>query len=85
LLRMAYQAQEAGGSATCTLNAADEVAVAAFLEGQISFPGISEVIAETLEKLPVRTAHSIEEVLEIDQESRAVARQCVRQRAAVQA
>ena len=41
LLKLAYEAQETGGSATCTLNAADEVAVEAFLAGRISFPGIA--------------------------------------------
>ena len=74
LLKLAYQAQETGGSATCTLNAADEVAVEAFLAGRISFPGIAALIAETLERVPVREAGSVGEVLEIDRESRAVAR-----------
>jgi 1-deoxy-D-xylulose-5-phosphate reductoisomerase len=74
LLKLAYEAQEAGGSATCTLNAADEVAVEAFLAGRISFPGIAALIAETLQRVPVREARSVGEVLEIDRESRAVAR-----------
>jgi 1-deoxy-D-xylulose-5-phosphate reductoisomerase len=74
LLALAYRAQETGGSATCTLNAADEVAVEAFLEERISFPGISEVVERTLEKVPVRQPGSVAEVLEIDEESRAVAR-----------
>jgi len=74
LLKMAYQAQEAGGSATCTLNAADEVAVGAFLAGRISYPGIAATIAETLDRVPVREAGSVGEVLEIDRESRDVAR-----------
>ena len=83
LLQLAYDAQAAGGAATCTLNAADEVAVEAFLKEQISFPGVSEVVSETLSKMPARTPGSVGEVLEIDQESRAVARECVRQRATV--
>lgn len=83
LLQLAYDAQAAGGAATCTLNAADEVAVDAFLKEQISFPGVSEVVSETLSKMPARTPGSVGEVLEIDQESRAVARECVRQRATV--
>jgi len=74
LLKLAYQAQETGGSATCTLNAADEVAVEAFLAGRISYPGIAALIAETLERVPVREPRSVGEVLEIDRESRAVAR-----------
>jgi len=74
LLGLAYEAQRAGGSATCTLNAADEIAVEAFLEEQISFPAIAMVVQETLERVPVRTPASIGEVMEIDRESREVAR-----------
>ncbi len=85
LLQLAFDCQEAGGSATCTLNAADEIAVDAFLKEQISFPGISEVVAETLSRVPGRTPRSVEEVLEIDRESREAARDCARQRAAVKA
>ena len=85
LLRLAYQAQEAQNSSTCSLNAADEIAVEAFLNEQISFTGISEVVAETLNRVPARAPSSVAEVLEIDRESRAMARECVRQRAAVQA
>jgi 1-deoxy-D-xylulose-5-phosphate reductoisomerase len=85
LLRLAYEAQKAKNSSTCTLNAADEVAVEAFLNERISFSGIAEVVAETLSRMPGRTPSSVAEVLEIDNESRAVARECVRQRAAVQA
>lgn len=77
LLALSYTAQEAGGSATCTLNAADEIAVSSFLKGEISFPGIAQVVRETLEKVPVRTPQSIGEVLEIDRESREVARQAI--------
>jgi len=77
LLKLAYEAQEAGGSATCTLNAADEVAVEAFLVGRISYPGIAATIAETLQRVPVREPRSVPEVLEIDRESRALARMIV--------
>ena len=75
LLRLAYQAQAAGGSATCTLNAADEIAVEAFLSGKIPFPAISEVVEETLSKQKSREASTIEEVIETDRAARAVARQ----------
>jgi 1-deoxy-D-xylulose-5-phosphate reductoisomerase len=74
LLKLAYQAQEAGGSATCTLNAADEIAVEAFLAGRIPYPAIAATIAETLQRVPVREPGSVAEVLNIDRESRAVAR-----------
>jgi 1-deoxy-D-xylulose-5-phosphate reductoisomerase len=85
LLKLAYEAQQTGGSATCVLNAADEVAVDAFLREQIPFPAIAEVVTETLSRVPVRTPTSIADVLESDMEARAAAVDCVRQRAAVRA
>jgi 1-deoxy-D-xylulose-5-phosphate reductoisomerase len=81
LLRLAYECQEAGGSACCTLNAADEIAVEAFLEEKIGFLGIYEVVSECLAKMPVRSPRSVEEVLEIDAESRRVARELTARRA----
>jgi len=77
LLKLAYQAQAQGGSATCTLNAADEVAVEAFLNEQISFTAIFTVVEETLGRVPGRTLSSVQQVLEVDQESRAAAQQVV--------
>lgn len=77
LLQLAYECQEAGGSATCTLNAADEVAVEAFLQERIGFLAISEVVRETLTRVPIRTARTVDEVLGIDGESRRVARELV--------
>jgi 1-deoxy-D-xylulose-5-phosphate reductoisomerase len=75
LLKLAYRCQETGGSATCTLNAADEVAVEAFLQRKISFPSISRVVEETLSRMPVRQPQSIGDILEIDEQSRSVARE----------
>jgi 1-deoxy-D-xylulose-5-phosphate reductoisomerase len=80
-LRLAYQAQRHGGSATCTLNAADEIAVEAFLAGKIAFPNIPAVVEETLERVPGCDPASVREVLEIDELSRSVARQIVHERA----
>lgn len=80
LLRLAYEAQEAGGAATCILNAADEIAVEAFLDERLSFTGIAEVVAETLQKVPNRTPRNVEEVLCIDKESRETARGLVQER-----
>src|SRR5690349_16900433 len=82
LLKLAYQCLEAGGSATCTLNAADEIAVEAFLAGKITFPSIYEIVSETLSKMPARTPATVAEILAIDRESRAVARELVSTRAA---
>ncbi len=81
LLRLAYDAQRSGGSATCTLNAADEVAVEAFLRNEIPFPGIAEVVEETLARVASVEAASIAEVLRIDRESREMAARVVRERA----
>jgi 1-deoxy-D-xylulose-5-phosphate reductoisomerase len=72
-LRLAYEAAEAGGSRTIALNAADEVAVAAFLEGEIPFLGIADVIKETLGETRVSHPESIEQVLAVDAEARCVA------------
>jgi 1-deoxy-D-xylulose-5-phosphate reductoisomerase len=74
LLELAYECQEAGGSATCTLNAADEIAVEAFLQGRIAFPAIHEVVRDTLSRMPVRTPRTVGDVLEIDAQSRDQAR-----------
>src|SRR5436190_5638130 len=79
LLGMAYEAISAGGSATATLNAADEIAVEAFLAGSIPFPGIAATVAECLEQVPSRKLTSVTELLDVDRESRRVARQVVKQ------
>lgn len=79
-LDLAYQALEAGGTAACALNAADEVAVAAFLNGQISFPAIPRVIEETIEKTGAPPARTLEEILDCDREARRVARGAAEQR-----
>jgi 1-deoxy-D-xylulose-5-phosphate reductoisomerase len=74
-LRLAYEAAQAGGSKTIALNAADEVAVAAFLQGKISFDGIPRVIAGTLNETVERHPESIKEVLLLDREARRVAQE----------
>jgi 1-deoxy-D-xylulose-5-phosphate reductoisomerase len=80
LLNLAYAAQKTGGSATATLNAADEIAVEAFLAEQIPFTGIAETVTETLERVPVREPRSVQEVLEIDRDSRHAARNVIKSR-----
>ena len=75
-----YQAVEAGGAKTIALNAADEVAVAAFLEGAIGFPDIPATIEAVVRETPARIPESIEEVLSVDNNARLRARdriQCV--------
>jgi 1-deoxy-D-xylulose-5-phosphate reductoisomerase len=73
LLGLAYEAQSNGGAATCVLNAADEIAVEAFLQGRISFPAIARVVEETLQRMPDREPANIGEILAIDQEARRMA------------
>jgi 1-deoxy-D-xylulose-5-phosphate reductoisomerase len=82
LLKLAYQCQETGGAATCTLNAADEIAVEAFLQGAIGFSSIYEIVSETLARMPARSPGTISDILEIDRESRVLARELVTARAA---
>jgi 1-deoxy-D-xylulose-5-phosphate reductoisomerase len=77
LLKLAYEAQAQGGSATCTLNAADEVGVEAFLDGRIPFPAIAETVEETLARQPSGEPRTIEDVISIDLASRELARQVV--------
>ena len=79
-LDLANQALVAGGTATCVLNAADEVAVEAFLAGQIPFLAMPEVIEETLGKVAPRPATTLEQILDCDKEARRVARQTTQQR-----
>jgi 1-deoxy-D-xylulose-5-phosphate reductoisomerase len=73
-LRLAYEAAEAGPAACIALNAADEIAVAAFLEGRIPFLGIPRTIEEVLSKTSAHAPASIQEVLAAD----AAARECAR-------
>jgi 1-deoxy-D-xylulose-5-phosphate reductoisomerase len=74
-LRLAYEAAQAGGGKTVALNAADEIAVSAFLEGSIAFPEIPEVIEQVVSETPAGKLESIREVLAVDQEARASARE----------
>jgi 1-deoxy-D-xylulose-5-phosphate reductoisomerase len=76
-LRLAYEAVEAGGARTVALNAADEVAVAAFLEEKIPFSGIAATIQAVLHETPARKPESISEVLAMDGEARELARRFV--------
>jgi 1-deoxy-D-xylulose-5-phosphate reductoisomerase len=73
-LRLAYEAAEAGGSKTIALNAADEIAVAAFLKREIGFTDIPKVVERTIHEMKHRHPESIEEVLTIDSEARELAR-----------
>ena len=76
-LRLAREAALAGGTAPCVLNAANEVAVHAFLEGRLHFNGIPEVIERTLAGLPVAPVRAFESLYEADREGRLVASETV--------
>ncbi|HKK05177.1 MAG TPA: 1-deoxy-D-xylulose-5-phosphate reductoisomerase [Gammaproteobacteria bacterium] len=76
-LRLAVEAMEAGGTASAVLNAANEVAVQAFLEGRLRFTGIPQVIEGVLADIVPREAGSLEIILEDDQRARAAAEQRV--------
>src|SRR6185312_755300 len=73
-LRLAYEAAEAGGAKTIALNAADEIAVAAFLNREIGFSDIPKVIEQTILETSDTHPESIEEVLVTDAQAREVAR-----------
>jgi 1-deoxy-D-xylulose-5-phosphate reductoisomerase len=72
-LRLAREAALAAGTAPCVLNAANEVAVHAFLEGRLRFNGIAEVIERTLAELPVAPVRAFESLYVADREARTVA------------
>ena len=69
-LGLAYAALRAGGTAPAVLNAANEVAVAAFLAGQLRFTAIAEVIAETLEAVQFRPAEDLGTIMDADAQAR---------------
>ncbi len=80
-LGLARAAGLAGGTAPCVLNAANEVAVHAFLEGRLSFTGIAAVVETALERLPAAPVRAFDSLYEADREARAVAADAVSGRA----
>ncbi len=69
-LRLALEAGKAGGTAPCVLNAADEVAVAAFLDGRIEFTAIGEAIERVLEEMPAQPVTHFDDLFACDEEAR---------------
>ena len=80
-LRLAREAARAGGTAPCTLNAANEVAVHAFLGGSLRFLEIAAVIEQTLARLPAEPVHSFDSLADADAQARRVAVELVAARA----
>ena len=74
-LRLAKEAMKKGGALPCALNAADEVAVAAFLERRLPFLGISEVIERVLARTPRTRFEKMDDVLTADNEARRMAKE----------
>ena len=78
-LRLAMEAMDAGGTAPTILNAANEVAVDAFLNRQIGFTAIAQVIEQTLEKMNVREADSLSTIFDDDVAAREIAQRVAQQ------
>jgi len=76
-LRLAREAAAAGGTAPCILNAANEIAVHAFLEGRLGFLEISSVIEETLDRMGSSPVRAFESLYEADRDARALAAEAV--------
>jgi 1-deoxy-D-xylulose-5-phosphate reductoisomerase len=74
-LRLAKEALKKGGALPCALNAADEVAVGAFLAGRLTFPGIPEVIERVLGRMPRTRFEKMDDVLAADSEARRMAKE----------
>jgi 1-deoxy-D-xylulose-5-phosphate reductoisomerase len=73
LLRLAREAGERGGTYPCAFNAANEVAVAAFLEGRISFTEIAALVEDALGAVEAAPAHDLAQLVEVDREARRLA------------
>ncbi len=84
-LRLAYEAGRVGGTAPAWLNAANEVAVASFLAGEIPWTAIPDVLSEVLSRHDGNSADSVDAVIAADRTARAVADRVIRQRQAVRA
>jgi 1-deoxy-D-xylulose-5-phosphate reductoisomerase len=76
-LRLAREAAMAGGTAPCVLNAADEVAVHAFLDGRLPFTGIPRVVEQALAELPAQPLRHFSDLYDADTEAREKARELV--------
>ena len=76
-LALAYDAMEKGGNMPCVLNAANEIVVQAFLEDKIGFLKMSDVIAETMQRMPMIQKPSIEDYIQCDKETRILTNELV--------
>ena len=76
-LRLAREALDAGGAAPAAFNAANEVAVDAFIERKIGFLQIPKIIESTLQQIPSTHPENLQEVLDADQVARNLAKSCI--------
>jgi len=79
-LRLAYEALEAGGAAPAILNAANEVAVARFLAGEIGYMDIPQLLQAVLKRCESGPVENLDDVLAADRAARACAERCLAQR-----
>ena len=77
-LRLAYSAQEKGGSMPCTMNGANEIAVAAFLRGEIKFGAIPHIIEDTMAAADVIGKPSLEDIFQADESARRTAAEALK-------
>jgi 1-deoxy-D-xylulose-5-phosphate reductoisomerase len=77
MLALAQRAGESGGTRPCAYNAANEVAVAAFLAGRLPFLGIADVVEETLAAVDGSPARDLDELVQADSEARRLAEEAV--------
>ncbi len=77
-LRLAFEAQRTGGTAPAILNAANEVAVAAFLDGSVAFLQLIQVVEETLSRAKISHAADLPTIIDADTEARQIAKQLIR-------
>jgi 1-deoxy-D-xylulose-5-phosphate reductoisomerase len=80
-LALAREAGEAGGTSPCSLNAANEVAVHAFLNGRLPFLEIAAVIEQTLDRVSEERLHSFDSLAQADAEARRVAAELIERHA----
>jgi 1-deoxy-D-xylulose-5-phosphate reductoisomerase len=78
-LGLARQSMEEGGAATAVLNAANEEAVAAFLDRRLGFNGIGAVVEETLQRTPSSRCTDVDAVMDVDARARVLARSLIRE------
>lgn len=77
-LALAFQALERGGNMPCVLNAANEVAVASFLEDKVGFLQMSDVVEQCLSKIPYIKSPKLEDYVSTDQETRRMAKELIK-------